>query len=328
MDVKLFSRPAPLLWAVILLLCLGCANAKEEESHKALRPPFGSDLNLDVRDDAAGRMSTIRLGPLSLPAYFPHAEPPSFYFHIPFDGWLIGYRVRVVDEGGIPLPGHLLHHVILYRTAGRDFLCPQDMEYFHATGSEMTNWPDLPGAGYPVVKGQRIRLDSMFHNPTATAHSQVYLELRLTYRLKAEGPPLKNIELAWFWVTGCGPPDYDLPTGGSLRMVRYTMPRSGVLIALGGHLHQDGLRLRLENISRRETIATIVPNLDAQGRIASVPLEFFGDRGGSYRLNRGEVVRVSVSYDNRADKLLPKGAMGLVLGFFVPDEEADPPGQE
>jgi hypothetical protein len=41
---------------------------------------------------------------------------------------------------------------------------------------------------------------------------------------------------------------------------------------------------------------------------------------GGYPLGRDEVVRVTATYDNATGRRLPDGAMGIVVGYFLPDE--------
>ncbi len=62
-----------------------------------------------------------------------------------------------------------------------------------------------------------------------------------------------------------------------------------------------------------------LPKLDPEGRIVSMSVVGFFSRGG-YRVSRGERIHVTATYDNRATKPLPEGAMGIVVGYFVPDD--------
>ena len=46
------------------------------------------------------------------------------------------------------------------------------------------------------------------------------------------------------------------------------------------------------------------------------------DRGG-YHLGKGEMVKVTATYQNDSGHDLPGGAMGMVVGYFMPDSDAD-----
>ena len=56
-----------------------------------------------------------------------------------------------------------------------------------------------------------------------------------------------------------------------------------------------------------------------------MPVVLFNDRGG-YKLNKGDVLRVSSIYDNPLGKPIPEGAMGIVVGYFLPENDAEVAG--
>ena len=180
----------------------------------------------------------------------------------------------------------------------------------------------MPGYGYRVDKGDRIRIQAMFHNPTDAAYPEAYLEVRVEYRARgAEGTPLKNVYPTWFDVMECRDSAYELEPGKSVTSGEITLHYSGMLLGVGGHLHDYGEGLVLEDITRKQGIAELHAKLDANGRIVSMPTTTFLDRGG-YHLNQGERIRVTATYDSRASQPLPEGAMGIVVGYFVPDDDA------
>src|SRR5438105_6491890 len=142
-------------------------------------------VRLEVKDNTAAGTLTVRLGPLNLPAHASHvdvAQPSPQFLTIHFDGWLIAYHPRLTDQAGAAIPGRLLHHVAFYNTSRADFLCPNKQEHIFGAGGEMNDWPATPGFGYRVRPGDRIRVTSMFHNPTATSYPAAYLEVRMEYR--------------------------------------------------------------------------------------------------------------------------------------------------
>jgi hypothetical protein len=52
-----------------------------------------------------------------------------------------------------------------------------------------------------------------------------------------------------------------------------------------------------------------------------MPVVTFFIQGG-YRLAADEVLRVTAHYDNPTGHHLPDGAMGIVVGYFLPDNDA------
>ncbi len=309
---------------LVLLVFGGAVRAQHE--HHGMAHKTAEGVKLDIRVDAAAQAITLRLGPLDLPAQTDHrgvAQAPDFFWVVPFDGWMVAYHPRLVDAAGQPEPGRLLHHVAFWNTGRSDFLCPNKEEHIFGAGGEMNDWPGVPGYGYRVSKGQRIRIETMFHNPTGTAYPQIYLEVRIEYRAAGAQPAqVKSVYPSWFDVMRCGDSGYDLQLGKNVTTGVITLRHSGTLLGVGGHLHDFGQRLVLENLTRREEVAALDAKLDAQGRIVSMPVVTFYDRGG-YRLNRGERLRVTSTYENPLGKPLADGAMGIVVGYFLPDNDAE-----
>lgn len=305
------------LLVVFAVVCLAGGRVQAEDEHQHAHP--GGGAKLEAQDDSASRVLTVRLGPLGLPANG-HASVPGSFLTIPFDAWLVAFHPRVVDDRGAGLPGRLLHHVDFFNTARRNFLCPRYDEVFFASGGEMTAWPALSGVGYRVARGDRIRMNAMFHNSTGTPFASVYFEVRVQYKLLSDGP-LRNVYPAFLSVTQCLPTtDYDLEPGASAKAGEFSIGFPGTLLRVGGHLHDYGKYLYLENVTRSEAIAKLDSDLDADGRLLSVAVAH-PSGGNGHKLHRGDVVRLTATYDNPTGKRLPKGAMGIAFGHFVPDDE-------
>ncbi len=314
----------------VLVLCLFLAANSSYAQHDMQNMPEMNmpmrkalGVKLDVKDDAARHTLTVRVGPLDLPAHATHhtvAQAPDQYLTIPFDGWITAYHPRLVDDAGHALPNHLLHHVAFYNLSRADFLCPRKPEHIFGAGGEMNDWPANPGIGYRVHKGDRIMIGTMFHNPTDTNYPKTYIEIRMEYQPTSAGE-LKSVYPAWFDVKGCGPSGYDLTPGKNITSGEFTMKFSGRLIGVGGHMHDYGQQLVLESETRHETIATLPAKLDPKGQILSMPIVLFIDRGG-YPLAKGDQIKVTATYDNRSGKALPDGAMGIVVGYFIPDQDS------
>ncbi len=308
-------------WALSLVLAMaGAVPAVAQHDHHSM-PHKTGDARLEVRD-AAGTL-VVRLGPLNLPAHADHtqvAQPSPVILTIPFDGWITAYHPALVDDAGNRLTGPMLHHVAFWNTGRSDFLCPNKEEHIFGAGGEMNDWPPLPGFGYRVRPGDRIRITSMFHNPTAAGYPRAYLQVIMEYQLAGNQRALKSVYPAWFDVKECGNSGYDLAPGKSVTEGKVTVAFSGVLLGLGGHLHDYGRELRLQNDSRKEEVAELAPRADEKGRILSVPIVVFSERGG-YRLSRGDVLRSTAIYENPTGQVLPEGAMGIVVGYFLPDDD-------
>src|SRR5262249_59927844 len=87
-----------------------------------------------------------------------------------------------------------------------------------------------------------------------------------------------------------------------------------------GHMHDYAREIVLRDDTRQETIATLDPQVDASGHLLSMPVVTF-DKGG-YKLLAGDQLKITATYDNPTGKLLPEGAMGIVVGYFAPADES------
>jgi TonB family protein len=210
--------------------------------------------------------------------------------------------------------------VAFWNTGRSDFLCPNKQEHIFGAGGEMNDWPALPGIGYAVAKGDKVRINTMFHNPTDITFQETYLVVEIEYQPRGEGRELKSVYPAWFDVKECGSSSYDLPAGTSSKTGRFRLGYSGILLGVGGHLHDYGQAVRLQDVGRNRNVADLKAETDPEGRIRSMPIANFAATGG-YRMNVGDTFDVTASYQNPGSAQ-PAGAMGIAVGYFLPDDDA------
>jgi hypothetical protein len=301
--------------------------AKMEQMHggfmgEGMHHALAKGVRLEKKIDSANHTITLRVGPMTLPANTSHMkmpQPPSFYWTTPFTGWLLGYHPAMLDAKGEAVPGTLLHHVAFWNENRSDFLCPNKPEHIFGAGGELTVWQEIPGYGYAVRKGDRIRIDTMVYNPTDTSYSGVYFEVTIPYQEEASSTALKNLYPAWMDVASCGNSGYDLPAGPSSKTGTVTVKYDGVLLGVGGHMHNYAKQLVLEDVTKHETVATLDAKTDASGHLLSMPVDIFYKTGG-FKFSAGDELKITATYDNTTGKLLPDGAMGIVVGYFVPTD--------
>jgi hypothetical protein len=271
-----------------------------------------------------GHTIIVRIGPMNLPANTSHMkmpQPPDLEWQIPIDGWLLAYTPRLVDADGNAVPGRVLHHTAFWNENRADFLCPNKEEHIFGAGGELTNWAEVPGYGYRVQMGDKIRVETMVHNPTDTSYDKVYLEVAIPYQQASDSAKPRSFYPAWMDVKSCGNSGYDLPTGNSKRNGTVTVKYNGVLLGVGGHMHDYAKQLTLEDATRKETVATLDAKVGEHGELLSMPTVLFLDRDG-YKFAAGDVLEISATYDNTTGKLLRDGAMGIVVGYFVPADDS------
>ena len=86
-------------------------------------------------------------------------------------------------------------------------------------------------------------------------------------------------------------------------------------------MHDYAKQIVLEDATRKETVATLNANVDEKGQLVSMPVVTFSDRGG-YKFAAGDQLRITATYDNITGKPLPAGAMGIVVGYFLPADDS------
>ena len=267
---------------------------------------------------------TLRVGPMTLPANTSHMkmpQPRDLTWTIPLTGWLLSYHPRLVDASGNTVPGTVLHHVAFWNENRSDFLCPGKEEHIFGAGGELTDWASIPGFGYRVQKNDRIRVETMIHNPTPAPYDKAFLEIEIRYLDDASPAPVKNFYPAWMDVAVCGNSGYDLPAGASVKSGDIGVKFDGVLLGVGGHMHDYAKQIVLLNSTHKETIATLQAKTDDQGHLQYMPVVTFFAVGGQ-KISSGDRLKVTASYDNPTGHLLRQGAMGIVVGYFVPADDA------
>jgi len=282
-------------------------------------------IKLEQQVDSATHTITLREGPLTLPGNTSHMkmpQPPDVFWTIPLDAFLLAYTPRLVDANGSAVPGIVLHHTAFWNTNRSDFLCPNKEEHIFGAGSELTNWTEIPGYGYRVQHGDKIRIETMVHNPTGTSYDQVYLEVKIPYAPAADPTAsTRSVYPTWMDVQSCGNSGYDLKPGNNQNTGTVTVKYNGILLGVGGHMHDYAKQIVLEDATRKETVATLDAKLDAKGQLLSMPVVTFFDRGG-YKFSAGDLLRITATYDNTTGKSLPSGAMGIVVGYFLPADDS------
>ncbi len=285
------------------------------------------NVKLEEKIDEAARLITLREGPMNLPAHSAHdmtPQPPDQLWTVPFDGWLLGFTPQMMDSTGAAVPGKLLHHAAFWNTNRSDFLCRNKEEHIFGAGSEMNIWPVVPGFGYRVQKGDQIRIETMVYNPTDKDYSGVWLQVDIQYFPQpagAEKAAIRNIYPAWIDVQECGNSGYTLLAGKSSKTGVITVPYSGALLGVGGHLHDYATNLTLREAADGKLIASLDAKTDEKGTLLSLPVVTFHETGG-YALKAGDKLEVTASYSNPSDSEIPDGAMGIVVGYFLPEGEA------
>ena len=229
-----------------------------------------------------------------------------------------GLRLELLDARGAPLPRSMLHHLRLNNFDRRDLIYPQ-MEHIVAFGPE-TKIISMPATvGMPMERGHRVAVVVMWNNDSG--HDADSVRLRLTFKLNARRQSPAPITVLPFVVNASRVPSglFDVPPGGVTRDFEFTIPLSGRLLVVGGHLHDHGAWLRLEDAATRHEIATVRAIKDRGGHVLGMSRRVLALQGRGPHLKADHLYRLQVRYENTTSDTLV-GMMGIMGGLFAPDD--------
>ena len=309
-----------------------------------------------TRTEVSERRVTITISPLRIEGgtdYHRHGPDGRVAFSWPADGWVNGYRMELLDPEGRVLPAEMLHHAGVVNLDRRQLAYPM-MERLFAVGRE-TGHVTLPDwMGLRMSANQAMAVYFALVNPSGMAIEGASLRMTFDWRPSASGAELdaraprtrtshhterarrapgEIVEIVPL-IVSANPNDgfgsvFDVPPGRSTKVAEFTLPVGGRLRALGGHMHDYAVELRLEDVETGRVLVELDARTDTEGRLEGVELQRFLLRPFGLRLEANRRYRVVGVYDNPTGAMLPGAAMAYMAGPFVPDDmgrwpEVDP----
>ena len=276
-----------------------------------------------IEIDSAQREIVVTVGPLAIPArtaYSHHTPEFRLQFAWPVEGWVRGYRIELIDSSGNVLPRELLHHAGVANLDRRQ-LAYQKVERLFAIGRETAPVLLPASMGVPLGGGQRLALYFAMVNPKDSVIYGVSLRLSLAWTPRGAVRPRDVFVLFLDAKPGAGVSSaFDVPPGRSTTTAEFTLPISGRVRTLGGHLHDYAVEMRVEDVESGRILARLRARNDAEGRIRGVSRSRFLLTRGGLRLHANRTYRVVAVYDNPTGVTIPSGGMALLAGPFAPDD--------
>ncbi|HKT59943.1 MAG TPA: hypothetical protein VJQ46_07810 [Gemmatimonadales bacterium] len=250
----------------------------------------------------------------------PGHEDVRVHFRWPADVWMRGFDLRLYDANHHRLDQPTtMHHFELLDFDRRQLVYPL-VERVFGMGEETSSALVPKTVGLPLDRGMDMALYVMWNNHTDQPLDGVTFELTIRYSPRNLSPrptivlPFKadvNIH------PGFGDA-FDLPPGGGSRAALFTVGTSGRLLAVGGHLHDYGKELRLEDAATGHVLARVEAERRPDGTVTGVTHGLYGVLGRGPHLIAGHQYRLVAVYEGSpADSI--KGAMGVMGGIFAPD---------
>jgi hypothetical protein len=323
----------------------GCAGPRMSTSvappHALLARAEAPGLRLAV--DEAAREVVVDMGPFEVPdmGYAAHAggsgvmpdgtpathghAGPLMPFEWPVEGWLRGFQVRVTDAEGNELPRRILHHLIGVNFDRRQLAYPA-LERFFGIGTE-TEDVELPSSiGVPMAEGQQLAFYASLHNDTGVDLHRVYVRVAMDYTPRASRDEVTEVLPVYFDTDNrIGDSNmWDVHPGRSERAWEFTVPVSGGLLGVTGHLHDYGEHVRIEDAATGRVLVKLDGRRDEAGRLEAVETRIFrkwlGLRSNPLRLEAGRPYRIVGVYDSPLEETVVDGAMAHIVGIFAPDD--------
>jgi hypothetical protein len=293
---------------------------------------IGPEPTVTVSIDSSRKELIITAGPFDLPNMPPmedHAmmdlgmshDTPIQRFQWPIDAWLRGFELELTDRQGNPVPRDVIHHMIMVNFSRRMLIYPAS-ERLLGAGTETEDIKVPKTIGVPMKPGMRLGMYVAWHNDTGKDLHGVQLKLRMLWTPKNQNPPPVNSLPIYMDVnlTVGGSNTFDVPPGKSEKAHVFTLPVGGRLLGVGGHLHDYGVRVRLEDGETGKVLAVVQASRDSAGKVSKVSRKLFGVTGEGLKLKARHRYRVVGEYDNPTGQTLVKGAMAHMSGLFSPDD--------
>jgi len=287
---------------------------------------------VQVSVDSSRHELTVTSGPYDLPN-MPATDDHSMMdlgmshdtrlqrFEWPVDGWFRGFRVELTDGNGRSVPSEVMHHMIMVNFSRRQLLYSA-AERLMGTGTETEEVTVPKTIGVPMKPGMDLGMYIAWHNATGHDLQGVRLKLIMLWTPKNQNPPPVNALPLYMDVnlTVGGTNTYDIPPGKSSKAFEFTLPTGGRLLGIGGHMHDYGTRVKLEDAKSGKVLTEVVATRAPDGKLVKMSRKLFGVSGSGLRLKTNRRYRIVAEYDNPTGETRVKGAMASMVGLFVPDE--------
>ena len=99
------------------------------------------------------------------------------------------------------------------------------------------------------------------------------------------------------------------------------LPEGGRIRSMGGHMHDYAKEIRLEDVATGEVLVRLEARSGRDGSVEGMERTNFLLRRKGRRLSANRRYRIVAVYNNPTGSTI-KGAMGLMVGAFTPDDLA------
>lgn len=307
------------------------------EKVSVARPNPDLSNRLDVIEYPERQVLELRIGPVDLNTEDEHHYRSAAHLAtFPFDGYLHGVDWKITAAGPkTQVPDRMLHHFNIVSPNTEELFVPM-AQRLAAAGRETSKQSISTVVGRPVDRGESMVVVGKFHRATEHDWEDVVLHIHLHYTKKndrfiepwAAQPFYLDVMSPTGQTTEKGKfqKDFPVPPGRTVKTWEGSPAVDGNIVGIGGHLHDYGKVIRLEDLTTDEVLWETRPVTGDDGhQVKSVPSERFIWSGG-IDLYADHRYRFTAIYENPLDEPSPHRGMGAMGGLFIPSSpwpEAD-----
>lgn len=288
----------------------------------------GTDIKLmpgawvEMRDFRDKNALQLTIGPVDLLAGASDIRFPVKISSFPIDGFLHGFDWMITHgPDDDPAPARLLHHMNMVSPQTRELFVPI-AQRFLAAGHETPQQVVPSIVGRPFSAGETILTVVKFDTPADQDFLNVKFHVFLYY--SPGGRVVKPVSVFPFYMDVMSPmgaegfkKDFAVPSGATSHSWEGKPGADGRILGIGGHLHDYGTSLKLEDLTSGKVLWEAVPTYTSEGLIQEVPSQLFLSRGG-IKIYRDHTYRVTAEYFNPTDRPGHHGGMGALAGVLAP----------
>ncbi len=253
----------------------------------------------------------------------------------PEAGYITSLYATLVDKNGSLVDHHAahLHHIVFGNPNKDDVTCRSYpfnlLDRFFAVGKERSklqlpeglgyHWDneDPPG-DYPVDSPGWAMIHHI-HGMVEGYETDVFVRLDIGFTPSAE-QTLTDVTPVWLDVRNCSNSTFNVEKNSGVDGIYaeewdYEMPIGGSFVALGGHLHDGGRRLRLDNTTTAEKIFVSRAGYSKTHKWDLETMSSYSGLPGK-RANAGDMLKLTAFYNDSKNWY---DVMGIMMAFIVPD---------
>lgn len=258
----------------------------------------------------------------------------------PEAGYITSLYATLVKKNGHLVDHHAahLHHIVFGNPNRDDLTCGSYpfnlLDRFFAVGKERSKlelpdgygyfWDNqAPPGDYPVEDTSWAMIHHI-HGMVEGYETDVFVRLDIGFVPSVEGT-LTDVRPVWLDVRNCTDSTFDVTKNSGVDRIyreewNYQMPIGGNFIALGGHLHDGGRKLRLDNSTMAQKLFVSRAGYSKTQRWDLETMSSYSGLPGR-RVDAGDMLKLTAYYNdskNWAD------VMGIMMAYLVPDPPAEP----